>query len=108
MSSQIIKKNIPNEYLFDFLNECAVKNDEYYKFDTNSYKKAAYLDILDKFNENLVDYYFNSKQFYLTRKQSFNSLATIIRQICKKNNLRYVSKIKYIGSNYNIIYYIYY
>lgn len=108
MSSQIIKKNIPNEYLFDFLNECAVKNDEYYKFDMNSYKKAAYLDILYKFNENLVPYYFNSKQFYLTRKHSFNSLATIIRQICKKNNLRYVSKIKYIGSNYNIIYYIYY
>ena len=54
MSSQIIKKAIPNEYLFDFLNKCAIKNNEYYKFDISSYKKANYLDILESFTENFI------------------------------------------------------
>jgi hypothetical protein len=108
MSSQIIKKYIPNEVLFEFLEKCATKVNDYYKFDINSYKRCVYLDQLNDFTTSLIPYYFKSKCFYLTRKMSFNALATIIRQICKKNNIRYVSKIKYIGSDYNILYYIYF
>ena len=37
---------------------------------------------------------------------SYNNLMTIIRQLCKINNIKYYSKIKYDKNKYSIIYYI--
>ena len=62
------------------------------------------------FNETLnnsEDYHL-SKQFYVTRKMTYNSFVNIVRHICKSNNIMYTSQMKYNESKYNIDYNVYY
>ena len=40
-------------------------------------------------------------------KLNYTKFVTIIRQICKKNEIPFSNTIKYDKSTYNIIYYIY-
>jgi len=108
MSSQIIKNNFPKELLFDFLNKLCDKNDKYFIFNKNSYKKGIFTNELNEFIESCKQYYHLSKQKYLERKQSYSNFATILRQICNFNKIKYTNIIKYEKSSYDIIYYIYY
>ena len=39
MSHQLFKKNVPNDLLFSLLNALCIKNEKYYIFDINSFKK---------------------------------------------------------------------
>jgi hypothetical protein len=43
----------------------------------------------------------------LDKPLNYKSFITIIRQICKFNNIQYQNFIKYEKSSYNIYYYIY-
>jgi SNF2 family DNA or RNA helicase len=106
MSTQIFKKNVPNEILFDILDEICVKNEKYYVFNVDSFRKGVYKDLIPKFLETCKPYYHISKRKYLEKKLTFNSFITVLRQICNFNNITYTSQIKYDKSNYNIIYYI--
>jgi len=106
MSTQIFKKNVPNEILFDILDEICVKNEKYYVFNVDSFRKGVYKDLIPKFLETCKPYYHISKRKYLEKKLTFNSFVTVIRQICNFNNITYTSQIKYDKSDYNIIYYI--
>jgi hypothetical protein len=108
MSSQIFIKPIPQTILFDLLDKICIKNNKYYILDKISYKKGEYLQLLNSFYEELLPYYYLSKQFYLTRKQTYSTFITIVRQLCKKNNIHYSSKIIYNKSSYDIVYNIYY
>lgn len=108
MSSQIFIKSIPQTILFDLLDKICIKNNKYYILDKISYKKGEYLQLLHFFYQELIPYYYLSKQFYLTRKQNYSTFITIIRQLCKKNNIHYSSKIIYNKSSYDIVYNIYY
>jgi len=108
MISQIFKSDVPQNILFDLLHKICIKNNKYYILDKISYKKGEYLQILSPFYEIMLQYYYLSKQFYILRKQTYSSFVTIIRQICKKNNINYTSKIIYNKSTYDIVYYIYY
>ena len=107
MTKQIIKNDIPKEILINLLNEISCKQKNYYLINKITFKKAEYLDILTNFTNSLRDYYFSSKHYYLDRKCTYTSFLTIIRHICKNNNISYTSKIIYDKSNYEIIYYIY-
>ena len=108
MSSQIFKKNIPIEILFNLLDLICTKNDKYYIFNNTSYKKGIFNEEIQKFLELCKEYYHNSKKKYLEKKLTYNSLTTIIRQICNFNKVVYTSHIKFDKSTYNIIYFIYY
>jgi hypothetical protein len=108
MSSQIFKEPIPQNILFDLLDKICTKNEKYYVLNKPSYKKAEYLQILDQFYEQILQYYHTSKQFYVTRKSNYSSFMTIVRQLCKINSIDYTSKILYNKSSYDIVYYIYY
>jgi hypothetical protein len=105
---QIFKQNVSSELLFELLEQICVKTDKYYFIDHNSYKKLLYNNLHEPFIRRIKDSYFYSKQFYATRKMTYNSFTTIIRQICKANNIMYRSEIKYNESEYNINYYVYY
>ena len=107
MNSQIFKKQVPKELLYDLLNKICIKNDKYYIFNKISYKKGDFLKLLEPFRTSLLDFYHISKQFYITRKLTYSSFVTIIRQICRLNNIDYISKIIYSKSSYDIIYNIY-
>ena len=42
MSNQIFKDKIPNEVLFNFLDEVCTKNEKHYIFDGIAFKKGEY------------------------------------------------------------------
>ena len=107
MSSQIFKNQIPKNLLFDLLEKICIKNNDHYILNKIAYKKCDFLQLLYPFCGSLLDYYHNSKQFYVNRKQSYNTFITIIRQLCKANGINYTSKIVYNKSTYDITYYIY-
>jgi len=108
MSSQIFKNPIPNELLIKLLDDIAIKTDNCYVINNNSYKKGMFNDIIINFIDECKPYYHLSKRKYLDRKLTYNSFITIIRQICNFNKITYTSQIKYDKSTYDIMYYIYF
>ena len=108
MSSQIFKNNIPNELLIKLLDDIAIKSDNCYVLNNNSYKKGIFNDTIPQFIAECKPYYHLSKRKYLERKLNYNSFVTIIRQICNFNKITYTSQIKYDKSTYDIMYYIFF
>lgn len=107
MCNQIFKKTIPNQLVIDLLEKICLREETYFIIDFNAYKKMLFHGYYTDFIENIRNYYYMSKQFYIDRKVSYNSFVNIIRQICKFNRVEYSSKIKYNESKYIIEYYIY-
>lgn len=108
MTSQIFKKQIPNEILFTLLENICNKNEKYYILNSISFKKGLYSDSISNFLELCKPFYYNSKKKYLERKMTYNMFTTVIRQICNFNNIKYTTQIKYDKSVYDIIYIIYF
>ena len=108
MLKQIFKSNIPPDILYELLDKVCLKTDKYYFVDINAFRKLQFHNLYDDFSKKIMDHYHVSKQFYLTRKISYNSFTNIIRQICKSNNIMFTSHIKYNESKYNIDYFIYF
>jgi hypothetical protein len=107
MSTQIFKKLIPIQLLIQLLDDIAIKTDKFYVVNNNSYKKGIFNGNINTFITECTPYYHLSKLKYVEKKLTYNSFVTIIRQICKSNNIMYTSQIKYDKSTYNIMYYIY-
>jgi len=108
MASQIFKKVVPSNILFNLLEKICSKNKNFYIINKNAYKRAQHYNILEQFYESIKPYYHLSKLFYITRTQKYCRFTTIVRQICKINALSFTSEIKYDKSKYDIIYYIYF
>ena len=108
MSTQIFKNQIPTNIFFELLDKICLKNEKHYIFNIDSFKKGIYNEEIQKFIILCNPYYHISKRKYLERKLTHNSFTTILRQICKFNNIKYTSEIKYDKSSYDIVYYIYY
>jgi hypothetical protein len=108
MTTQIFKKQLPNNILFELLDKICLKNEKHYTFNKDSFKRGVYNGVIQDFFTLCYPYYFLSKQKYLDRKLTFNSFTTVLRQICNCNKITYTSQIKYSKSTYNIEYYIYY
>ena len=106
--SQIFRKQVPNELLYNLLEKICMKYERYYYIDINSFQKMKFHNYYSEFCECLKEYYHTSKQFYLERPLTYNSFTNIIRQICKNNAIMFNTKMKYNESKYNIDYYIYY
>lgn len=108
MSKQIFKNKIHNETLFELLNQICLKTDQYFIFNIDSFKKGVYKEIIQEFIQNCIPYYHISKRIYLERELTYNAFTTILRQICKFNDINYTYKIKYDKSIYNIVYFVHY
>lgn len=106
MNSQIIKNHVT--IFEDFIKTNFIKENNYYIFNNNVFKQIIYNNNVDYFLKKLKDYYFKNKYYYLERNPiTINNFTTIIRQICKKNNIEYKNNIKYNKSKYNIEYHIF-
>jgi hypothetical protein len=105
--TQIFKTKIQTGVLFSLLSDICDKNEKCFVFDKNAYKRGVYNDRISTFFEECKPHYHVSKQKYIDRKLSYNSLITIIRQICNSNGIGYASEIKYDKSVHTIVYYIY-
>ena len=108
MSTQIFKKNVPNDIIFNLLDSICMKNEKHYIFNIEAFKKGVFKESIQNFLIICNPYYHISKKKYLEKKLTYNSFTTILRQICNFNKITYTSQIKYDKSEYNIIYYIYY
>ena len=67
MSNQIFKKTVPNNILFDLLENVSLKTDKYYLIDVNAYRKILFHELQHGFCDSLKEYYHLGKQFYLER-----------------------------------------
>jgi len=106
--SQIFKTTVPLEKLVNLLDQLCIKHhSKYYVFNLESFKKGTFTNIISDFLEDCVPHYHLSKQHFATRKQTYNTFITVIRQICNTHQIVYTSHIKYDNSTYNINYYIY-
>lgn len=106
MSNLIFKKDVSNNVLFDFLETYCSIEKEYFLLDKLIFKQYEYNNLVIDFYNTIKDNYKEGKRYYLDRSISYNNFLTIIRQICKNNNIPYYSKIKYDNNKYYIIYYI--
>jgi hypothetical protein len=107
MSSQTFKSQIPNDMFFNFLDVICNETDKYYIYNNESYKRGIMGNDITNFLEKCRPFYHLSKRIYLDKKLTYNSLTTVIRQICKYNKITFASQIKYDKSDYTISYYIY-
>jgi hypothetical protein len=135
-SHKILRACIPNELFYGFINKIATKtpNTNYYLIDVAAYKKSTYIDddananananantnantnananannsvsLLQQFCTDLLPYYCNDKQVFVTRKMSYKNLNTILRQICRQNSIECKSQRKYDKSKTHIVYHI--
>lgn len=108
MSNQIFKTPVPNELLFELLENIAFKTNKYYLLNNDSYKKGMFNETIPNFIKLCVQYYHSSKLKYVEKPLTYTSFITIIRQICRFNNIKYNSKIKYTKSTYDIVYFVYF
>ena len=102
----VFTKKIPIEILYIFLDKVGIKKDTFYLFDYNCFRVMMYHKYNEDFINMLHEYYNPSKRYYLTRPTTYNSFITIIRQICKINDVEFKTKILYQHSIYHIEYYI--
>ena len=107
MSNQLFKEKYPKENLIEFIKKFAFKTNNYYLISKSYYKKALFLDIIPSFILDVKPYYHTSKCRYVNNVDTYSKFITIIRQLCRINNINYVSKIIYTKSTYDINYYIY-
>ena len=105
--SQIFKKAVPLNILYDLLDSYSQDNVKFYLINDVFFKKLKFDNVLEKFLQSVKPYYFESKRFYVERNMNYVRFTTIIRQICKFHKLHFSSKILYDRSKYNINYYIY-
>ena len=105
--TQVFRISFSNDALFELLEKSCLKTDKYYLIDINAYRKILFHKLDVEFVEKMIDYYHVSKQFYITRKFTYNSFINVVRQICKHNNIMFTSQIKYNKSKYNIDYLIF-
>ena len=105
MKNQIIKKHV--DFFDDFIKENFILENDYYIFNNIVFKKLEYENKIPDFLEQLKSYYFKNKHYYLERNPiTYNQFNTLMRQICKNNDLMFKTKIKYQSSKYTIEYYI--
>tara|TARA_Y100000816_G_scaffold281773_1_gene256669 strand:- start:2443 stop:2775 length:333 start_codon:yes stop_codon:yes gene_type:complete len=105
MVNQIIQKKV--DIFESFMEKYFAKEQTYYVYNLEVFKKIQYEEALEPFLESLKVYYFKNKHYYLNRSQmTFNQFNTILRQIFNKNEIEVTKKVKYTKSKYQVEYYI--
>jgi hypothetical protein len=106
MKSQLFKSIVPICILFELLDKICIKDEKYYHLSKSAFKAAEYHNLISSFCSSVSEHYRKSKQYYVDRKMNYNKFITVVRQICNINNVPYTSKIVYIKSYYDIVYYV--
>lgn len=104
-ANQIIQTNVSNFHHF-VETYFAVENDTLI-YNLEVFKKLMYEGKIPEFLEELKEFYYKNKHYYLSRSPiTFNNFNTIMRQIMNKNEVPYEKKVKYTMSKYQIEYHI--
>ncbi len=100
MSLNEILIPLPLSILYEFLDKVSLLSNNVYTFDINSFKRAKYKNWIVDFI-NLIEPFYIKKN-YITREMNFNRMLTILRQICKVNDIPFEMIKTYSHSNYFI------
>lgn len=100
MSLNKILIPIPFHILYEFLDKVSLKANNVYTFDVNSYKRAKYKDWIVEFINLIEPFYI--KKIYIKREMDFNRMVTILRQICKINDIPFEMFYNYSHCKYYI------
>ena len=100
MSLNEILTPLPYHILYEFLHKVSLLSHNVYTFDINSFKRAKYNGWIVDFINLIEPYYI--KKMYITREIDFNRMVTILRQICKVNDIQFQTIMKYSHSKYFI------
>ena len=104
--NQVIKKYV--DIFNDFVKNNFVFEKNYYIFNNLIFKKIMYEKEGRDFLIELKRYYYKNKHFYIDRENiTYNQFNTVLRQICKINNIDIEIKIKYENSKYSPEYHIF-
>lgn len=106
MVQQNFKEPFPKTLVFDFLEKYCEKISKCYIFTKLSFQLANQNGDIQQFTDRIKPHYYKSKKKYAEREQTYTSFMTIIRQMCRYHNIGYSSKIKYIKSYYEMVYFI--
>ncbi len=107
MVNQIIQKKV--DFFESFVKEHFIKEQHYYVYNIEVFKKLSYESQLQPFLESLKACYFKNKHYYLERwPLSYNQFNTILRQIFNKNEMNVEKKVKYTMSKYQVEYRVYF
>lgn len=105
MNSQIFKKEIHIDIVYDFLKKNCMLINSYFVFTNDAFKKAQYNNSLKEFFNECEPYYHMSKKKKYLANETFNGAVTVLRQIFNFCKVPYSSKIKYAHSSYTIEYF---
>lgn len=106
--TDIFVKPIDKSLLFNLLEKICLKKAKYYVIDKNSYKSMLFSRVHIEFINKLYEYYNPTKHFYLNRELTYNSFTNIVRQICKNNDIKITSQVRYNKSASNIDFYVFF
>ena len=109
MVSQIFKLDFENEILWELLETMCQKKKDYYFINKELFKKSImFSNNIKLFYDKIGPYYHDSKKHYIDDAFTYKKFLTVVRQICRNNNILFRSEIKYNNSTYQINYFIYY
>lgn len=104
MTNQTFKDIPPKNIVYEFLDNTAFLENNYYVFSKTNYKAAIIKNLITPFIQNISKYYYNSKKFYIDNATTYKGFITVLRQVCKSNQIPIHSFIKYYKSEYVINY----
>lgn len=104
MKTSYFKQNIPSTILFSLLKELCVVNNNCYVLNIYSFQRGTHNGMIQTFMSDCVPYYLENKQMYATKELTYKSFLTVVRHICKTNNIQYDRHIQYHHSTYQIVY----
>jgi len=97
---QLFRKQFDTSILQELLEKITYKTNGTYLVDENVYKKMLFHGLEVEFYNQLREYYHKSKHFYLDRELNYKTFTTVLRQLCKYNQIPFDSRIKYMKSVY--------
>ena len=111
MDSQCIKNTLDKDIVCSIIKEICIKetknNCDVYMFNNSIYKRLMLFKKIEPIIDKIKYHYYESKRFYVTRKMSYKTFCTILRQLAKYVKVKIESDIKYIHSTYMIEYKVY-
>ncbi len=106
MKTNYFSEPIPSSLLFNLLQELCVVCNNYFIMDMPTYYNGIHKGLIQKFVADCNPYYLPSKRFYTTTELTYKSFLTIVRHVCKINNIPYSNHIQYCHSIYQVVYHI--
>jgi len=105
---QLFNTKVPLDIVIHFLSHISndiVRNNKYYVVNMNSYRKGIKDGSIKKLCDDIRYMYISNKRRYVENIDTYSRFLTVIRQICRVNNIE-IKKSR-IGCGHNNTYFIY-